>query len=241
MDMLVIGIQHHFGWVLVNDPVKLICEMHSPNRGPRRDGLQPQFIILHYTAMATAEAAIERLCDPTAQVSAHYVICKFGRIIRLVDEELRAWHAGSGEWCGFQDMNSRSIGIELDNDGKGAFTKQLMTSLEKLLSTIMAKWDIPPVNVIGHSDMAPGRKFDPGPFFEWNKLEVKGLAEKKLQQMEISRFSVDAFRDLAQICGYTAPASDADLLATVRLRYRQGASGPLNAADFAAISDNKKI
>ena len=116
-----------------------------------------------------------------------------------------------------------------------------MTSLEKLLPTIMAKWNIPPVNVIGHSDMAPGRKFDPGPFFEWNKLEVKGLAEKKLQQMEISRFSVDAFRELAQICGYTAPASDADLLATVRLRYRQGASGPLNAADFAAISDNKKI
>ena len=96
----------------------LIHQHQSPNCGSRRGGLVPQFVILHYTAMASADAAISYLCDPQAEVSAHYVISKSGQITQLVGEGQRAWHAGAGEWQGLDDMNSRSIGIELDNDGE---------------------------------------------------------------------------------------------------------------------------
>ena len=99
----------------------LIHQHQSPNCGSRRGGLVPQFVILHYTAMASADAAISYLCDPQAEVSAHYVISKSGQITQLVGEGQRAWHAGAGEWQGLDDMNSRSIGIELDNDGESPF------------------------------------------------------------------------------------------------------------------------
>ncbi|WP_415919943.1 N-acetylmuramoyl-L-alanine amidase [Tateyamaria sp. SN6-1] len=207
----------------------------SPNCGLRRDGLTPRFVVLHYTAMASAEAAIERLCDPTAEVSAHYVICKTGRITQLVGEGLRAWHAGIGTWQGLDDMNSRSIGIELDNDGQTAFAEPLMQSLLRLLPRILRGWNIPPQNVIGHSDMAPGRKIDPGPWFDWPRLEAARLAAPVAvpQPTDTSR---DAFVRLAQAAGYTASADAAALLTAVRLRYRPDATGPLQAADFDALT-----
>jgi len=143
----------------------------SPNCGARRDGLTPTLVVLHYTAMATAEAAVERLCDPAAEVSAHYLITRTGEVVPLVPEDLRAWHAGAGEWQGLRDINSRSIGIELDNDGAAPFGSRQMDALEALLAGVMARWDIPPSGVIGHSDMAPDRKSDPGPRFDWLRLE----------------------------------------------------------------------
>jgi len=186
--------------------------------------------------METAEAAIERLCDPAAEVSAHYVICKSGRITQLVPEGLRAWHAGAGEWQGLSDMNSRSIGIELDNDGQGPFAEPLIQSLEALLGTILQGWDIPSENVIGHSDMAPGRKFDPGPRFDWPRLVLKGLAAATSKSAVPNNVSMDRFRAAAHGAGYTAEASDNDLLTAVRLRHRPYASGPLDEADFAVLS-----
>ncbi|KIC51414.1 N-acetylmuramoyl-L-alanine amidase [Tateyamaria sp. ANG-S1] len=215
----------------------MILHQHpSPNCGLRRDGLRPTHVVLHYTAMATAEAAIERLCDPAAEVSAHYVICKTGRVTQLVPEGLRAWHAGVGEWDGLQDINSRSIGIELDNDGQGPFAQPLMQSLEVLLASILAGWAILPENVIGHSDMAPGRKFDPGPFFDWARLEARGLAARRVVGTSSSGMGNDAFRHLARAAGYAADVSDDALLAAVRLRHRPDATGPLGPEDFAALT-----
>ena len=148
----------------------------SPNFGPRRDGARPVLVVLHYTAMAIAQAALDRLCDPEAEVSAHYLIAADGTLCSLVAEEKRAWHAGAGAWGGIADVNSRSIGIELDNDGASPFPAPLMTTLEALLAGILDRWRIGPAGVIAHSDMAPGRKSDPGPRFDWQRLARGGLA-----------------------------------------------------------------
>ena len=115
----------------------------SPNCGPRRGGLRPRLIVLHYTAMASAQAALERLCDPSSEVSAHYLISERGDVIQLVEEDQRAWHAGQGEWAGLDDINSRSIGIELDNRGDHPFSEPQMQALETLLPGILARHDIP--------------------------------------------------------------------------------------------------
>jgi N-acetylmuramoyl-L-alanine amidase len=148
----------------------------SPNCGERRDGLRPSLVVLHYTAMASAEAALARLCDPGAEVSCHWLIDEDGRLFALVPEELRAWHAGAGTWRGRGDVNSRSIGIELQNDGRSPFPERQMAALERLLPGIMARWEIAPAGVIAHSDMAPDRKADPGPRFDWRRLARAGLS-----------------------------------------------------------------
>ena len=109
-----------------------ITDRPSPNFGERKDGVGVELIVLHYTAMPDAEAALTRLCDPEAEVSSHYLIGRDGVLYRLVDEEKRAWHAGEGRWAGREDVNSRSIGIELDNDGTCTFDEPLMTTLEAL-------------------------------------------------------------------------------------------------------------
>ncbi len=209
----------------------------SPNCGPRRDGLIPRYVVIHHTAMSSAKAAIGRLCDPTTDVSAHYVICKTGRITQLVGEGLRAWHAGAGEWHGLSDINSRSIGIELDNDGQGPFTEPLMQSLEGLLGRILTGWEIPAHNVIGHSDMAPGRKFDPGPWFDWARLEVQGLAGMRGSGHEGCDPGLDSFAARAYSAGYTAEADPETLLAAVRLRYRPFKTGPLEPQDYIPIGN----
>lgn len=148
----------------------------SPNFGDRRDALRPTLIVLHYTAMESAAAALERLCDPSVEVSAHYLIGSDGTIWQMVDEAARAWHAGAGEWAGQGDVNSRSIGIELDNRGDHPFSNALMMALEALLPGIMERWGIGPEGVIGHSDFAPTRKFDPGKRFDWRRLAQSGRA-----------------------------------------------------------------
>ncbi len=212
-----------------------VHQQPSPNFGPRRDGLTPRFVVLHYTAMATAQAAIERLCDPEAEVSAHYVICKTGRITQLVGEGQRAWHAGAGEWQGLSDINSRSIGIELDNDGQGPFAEPLMQSLEGLLARILRGWDIPRAHVIGHSDLAPGRKFDPGPWFDWPRLEALGLAGLRGGEFGPSDPDLERFAEVAHWAGYTADVDPEVLLAAVRLRYRSFKTGPIEPEDYTPI------
>ncbi len=204
---------------------------HSPNCGPRRNGLTPAFIVIHYTAMETAEAALERLCDPTAEVSAHYLIGTRGDVIQMVEEAARAWHAGAGAWCGVDDINSRSIGIELDNRGHHPFSEPQMAVLEELLRGIMQRWNIPASGVIGHSDMAPGRKTDPGPHFDWARLERRGLAAGA-QDRATGVLDEVAFRDAASAVGYTAEADFDTLLHTTRLRRAPWRRGPLQKADF---------
>ena len=136
-------------------------------------------MVIHYTAMQSAVAALERLCDPGPEVSAHYLIAADGTLYQLVDEAERAWHAGAGEWCGRGDVNSRSIGIEIDNDGCAPFTAAAMETLETLLGEVLARHGLGPEAVIGHEHMAPGRKVDPGPKFDWARLARAGLAVKR--------------------------------------------------------------
>lgn len=155
----------------------MIRTQPSPNCGPRRGGITaPDLVVLHYTAMTSAQDAIEVLCDPAREVSAHYVISKQGEVTNLVPEKDRAWHAGAGTWAGSDDINSRSIGIELDNDGSAPFSAPLMDALEGLLAEIKIRWTIPAQNIIAHSDLAPDRKIDPGPRFDWRRLALQGLA-----------------------------------------------------------------
>lgn len=209
-----------------------ITDHPSPNFGPRRGGLKPSIVVLHYTAMQTSEAALDRLCDPEAEVSAHYLICKRGQVTRIVDEEHRAWHAGVGEWRGQTDINSRSIGIELDNSGTAPFPEPQMRALEALLRGILGRWGIEPRDVIGHSDMAPGRKIDPGAKFDWARLAKQGLAAVPSKMPRGQARNADDFRAAAHAAGFTADVDDATLLSAVRLRFRPYAQGPLSAKDF---------
>ncbi|WP_333827400.1 N-acetylmuramoyl-L-alanine amidase [Pararhodobacter sp.] len=200
----------------------------SPNTGPRRDGLRPELVVLHYTQMQGALPALTRLCAPEAQVSAHYLIGADGQVWQMVSEAMRAWHAGAGSWRGQEDINSRSIGIELDNDGDSPFAAAQMLTLEQLLSGVLARWSIPPAGVIAHSDMAPERKSDPGPRFDWHRLARLGLSVWP---------GPDGDRDaplapsLTQI-GYPAVAPDLRL-AAFRLRFRPGHKGPEDSTDRA--------
>ncbi|MCM2562701.1 N-acetylmuramoyl-L-alanine amidase [Lutimaribacter sp. EGI FJ00015] len=195
----------------------------------------PELVVLHYTAMDGANAALARLCDPTAEVSAHYLIGADGTLWQMVDETMRAWHAGAGQWRGIVDVNSRSIGIELDNCGDHPFSAPQMNTLEGLLPTILERWGIPVDGVIGHSDMAPGRKHDPGPRFDWARLERLGLAAARGTGAPPETPDPERFRRLAAEVGYTADVDDATLLQAVRLRYRPGARGPLVPADFSPL------
>lgn len=207
----------------------------SANFGPRRDGLKPTLIVLHFTAMNSAKAALDRLCDASCEVSAHYLIKGDGVVWQMVQEQDRAWHAGAGEWRGMDDINSRSIGIELDNCGDHPFSEPQMSALENLLQETMVRWRIKAAGVIGHSDMAPGRKFDPGRRFDWQRLARQGLAVWPEQVADMPA-DADQFRVLARRVGCTSNVSDAVLLDAVRLRFRPWGQGALCAADMAVLA-----
>jgi N-acetylmuramoyl-L-alanine amidase len=154
-------------------------ERPSPNHGPRRANAPVDMLIIHYTGMDSAAAALDRLCDPTSEVSAHYMIDEDGTIWQLVPEDRRAWHAGRSFWAGETDINSRSIGIELVNPGHGAsyrpYPDAQMRALEALAHAICDRHPIPSHRVLGHSDVAPGRKLDPGELFDWRSLAAAGI------------------------------------------------------------------
>jgi N-acetylmuramoyl-L-alanine amidase len=155
-----------------------IRERPSPNHGPRAPG-PIDMLVLHYTGMTSTAAALDRLCDAAAEVSAHYLIAEDGTAWRLVDETRRAWHAGRGFWAGERDINSRSIGIELANPGHEhgyrPFPEPQIEALETLARAILSRHPIPPHRVLGHSDVAPQRKEDPGELFPWQRLAAAGI------------------------------------------------------------------
>lgn len=205
----------------------------SPNFGERRGGVQPSVIVLHYTAMASCAEARDRLCDPLAEVSAHWLISEQGAAEALVPEAARAWHAGAGEWAGLTDVNSHSIGIELANSGHQPFAAPQMAGLEALLDGIMARWAIPSHRVIAHSDMAPARKSDPGPRFDWRRLALGGRAVWPAPGVMAP---TEGFASDARRFGY--PDADLQTLLTVfRLRFRPWARGPLDAVDAGMARD----
>lgn len=187
-------------------------------------------VVLHYTAMESAGAALDRLCDAGAEVSAHYLIDRDGTVLRLVPEELRAWHAGAGRWGSVTDVNSRSIGIELQNSGREIFPPAQMAALMRLLEGVLARHAIAPERVIGHSDMAPARKGDPGRLFDWRALAQEGLSVWPEAGAE------GDFRAGATRFGYDPDLPDALLLAAFRLRFRPRAQGPVEARDRAMVT-----
>jgi N-acetylmuramoyl-L-alanine amidase len=156
-------------------PVELI-EAPSPNFDQRRG--PPDMIVLHYTGMQTGEAALARLCDPEAKVSAHYLVEEDGRVFRLVPEERRAWHAGRSWWKGETDCNSASVGIEIVNPGHAfgyrGFPDAQIEAVIALLGEIRGRWTVPNDRIVGHSDVAPDRKEDPGELFPWKRLAEVG-------------------------------------------------------------------
>lgn len=155
-----------------------MIETASPNFDERT--LPISMIVLHYTGMQDAASAIARLCDPEAKVSAHYLIAEDGQIIRLVDEDKRAWHAGRSHWRTIDDVNSASIGIEIVNPGHEfgyrPFPVAQIDALIPLMQQISLRYKITRGNVVGHSDIAPARKQDPGELFPWERLARLRLA-----------------------------------------------------------------
>lgn len=178
----------------------------SPNFNDRKRPLK--YVMIHYTDMTSVEGALARMSDPDGQppVSAHYCIARDGRIFQLVDDAQRAWHAGNGNWQGEVDMNSASIGIELDNPGHSngyhAFPDVQIDALIGLLNELVIRHGIHPNDIIGHSDYAPARKQDPGHLFPWDQLARLGLGlwpEKKVIGVQLGD---DAARAALQKLGY---------------------------------------
>lgn len=210
-------------------PSPKIIQTPSPNFGPRREGAKPSLVVLHYTAMETAEAALERLCNPEFEVSAHYLISAQGDIHQMVSEEMRAWHAGAGQWGEITDVNSHSIGIELDNRGDHPFAEAQMATLEWLLSSILTRWEIPPQNVIGHADMAPDRKSDPGPRFDWQRLARQGVSVWP----DILPTAKDDWSEQAKRFGY---AASPEAFSAFRARFRPWAKGAPDSEDTRILA-----
>lgn len=159
----------------------------SPNCNERL--LPVSMAVLHYTEMKPVETALDRLTDPEAQVSAHYLITEEGEVIRLVPEDKRAWHAGASYWRGIKDVNSASIGIELDHPGHAGgyrdFADAQIDALIPLLARIVKEHDIPRANVVAHSDVAPARKVDPGELFPWDRIAEYGLCLPKPEKLDL--------------------------------------------------------
>ena len=160
-------------------PILNVHNIVSPNYGTRCAEAKIDMLVLHYTVMQTISSALERLCDPQSNVSTHYCIDEDGNIFSLVHEQNRAWHAGKSFWRGNTDINSRSIGIEIANPGHQfgyrPFPEKQMTAIIKLSRNILSRFCIPARNVVGHSDIAPDRKLDPGELFDWQRLATAGV------------------------------------------------------------------
>ena len=142
---------------------------------PNFDARRPVLVVIHHTSDDRVEDALRTLSDPRRKVSSHYLISRDGRILQLVDERERAWHAGESYWAGIEDVNSASIGIELDNNGREPFAAPLMDALLALIADLKERYSIPAANFLGHSDVAPRRKVDPGPQFPWRELAARGF------------------------------------------------------------------
>jgi N-acetylmuramoyl-L-alanine amidase len=189
----------------------------SPNCDERE--LPVSMLVLHYTGMPDASAAIARLCDPEAKVSCHYLVSEDGQILRMVPEEKRAWHAGQSYWRGITDVNSASIGIEIVNPGHQfgyrPFPEEQIDALVPLVADIVDRHKITRGNIVGHSDVAPIRKQDPGELFPWHRLArlrlalprpTKGLMDPKWSDggflLALERFGYDVSDKLAAVVAF---------------------------------------
>jgi N-acetylmuramoyl-L-alanine amidase len=190
-------------------------------------------LVLHYTGMTTVAAALDRLCDPAARVSAHYVVEENGNIWRLVPERRRAFHAGRSCWEGESDLNTISIGVEIVNPGHEwgyrAFPTEQMTAVEQLCCDILLRSPIPPHRVVGHSDIAPDRKSDPGELFDWPRLARAGIGIWPNAKPDLARVRgrgigaverAAALANLAAIGYCVRPDTEAIVVAAFQRRFR---------------------
>jgi len=183
-------------------------EMPSPNHDSR-EGAGIDMLVLHYTGMASGEAALSRLTDAASKVSAHYTIGEDGTVHALVPEDRRAWHAGVAHWAGAANINARSIGIELVNPGHEfgyrAFPEAQIAALTTLCHSILMRHAIPSARVLGHSDVAPARKDDPGELFPWRRLAEAGIgvwparAASNLEAAALARYGYDPDAPLEKV------------------------------------------
>jgi N-acetylmuramoyl-L-alanine amidase len=194
----------------------------SLNHGERRNGRRPDMLLLHYTGMPDAQGALDWLCNPASQVSSHYFVFEDGRIAQLVPEARRAWHAGSGSWNDEPDINSCSIGVEIANPGHDGglppFPEAQIAAIIALARDIVGRWAIPPERVLAHSDVAPGRKQDPGERFPWETLHRAGIGhwvppaptgDGRLVSRGDRGVGVIAAQAMLSIYGYAVPQTGA--------------------------------
>jgi N-acetylmuramoyl-L-alanine amidase len=196
-----------------------ITEIPSPNFNERKDGKKPYILMLHYTDSKSTQHAIDLLCDPAREVSAHYVVGDNTEVVRMVPEEARAWHAGKGYWAGETDVNSVSIGIEIQNTGHTfgytPFPEVQMRTVLELCRDILQRHDIKPWNVLAHSDTAPGRKQDPGHLFPWQWLAEEGVG---LWRKETAKTDGDLIA-LLQAYGYDPNVDPKELITAFQRHY----------------------
>lgn len=152
----------------------------SPNFDDRPQHSKIEWIILHYTALKDTQTSLAWMSDPEKKVSAHYLLCRTGAIYHMVDDHKRAWHAGVSTWKNHDNLNHTSIGIEMDNDGTEPYSLPQIEMLLSLLSYLCEKHGIPKTHVLGHQDIAPSRKIDPGAHFPWERLYEKGFGLERL-------------------------------------------------------------
>ncbi|MBD0726436.1 N-acetylmuramoyl-L-alanine amidase [Flavobacterium sp. L1I52] len=173
---------------------------------------KPNFIILHHTAQDSIQQTVKTFTKESTQVSAHYVVAKDGHVVQMLNDYLRAWHAGVSSWGRNTDINSASIGIEIDNNGSEPFSEPQITSLMALLSKLKKDYNIPAQNIIGHSDIAPTRKKDPSAFFPWKTLAENGFGIWKDDILPLAPFDFNPEQAL-RIIGYNTKNLNAAITA----------------------------
>jgi len=216
-----------------------IVERPSPNHDARPEGAPVDILVLHYTGMRTAEEALARLCDPAAKVSAHYTIDRDGTVYAHVPEERRAWHAGLSFWAGERNVNARSVGIELVNPGHAfgyiPFTDDQVGALAILARAILARHPIAPTRVLGHSDVAPSRKSDPGELFPWARLAQDGIGAWPPVRGAAAVQGASAFRaDLTRF-GYDPDAPLQDVVAAFQRHFRPSCVDGIADSECASL------
>jgi N-acetylmuramoyl-L-alanine amidase len=199
---------------------------------------KPNFVIIHHTAQKSCEETLNAFTRKTSNVSAHYVICKDGTVHHMLNDYLRAWQAGRSKWGSLTDINSSSIGIEIDNTGFEAFTDEQISSLLRLLTKLKKMYSIPAANFIGHGDIAPGRKVDPNINFPWKKLSEQGfgLWYDEVRDSVPSDFnSIIALR----LVGYDTKDTTAAIHAFKR-HFMQDTSGVMSETDKSVLNNLQK-